>query len=149
MTTVAKATSSWTPDQVGRKYGFRSGLEEQIAAELEEAGVDAEYESKVLTFVQPARERKYTPDFILPNGVILETKGRFVTADRQKHLMIKASNPGLDIRFIFSNPNARIGKKSKTTYAMWCANNGFKYVKAATKAQLRAGKSSIPEDWLS
>ncbi len=130
------------------KYGFRSGLEEQIALELKQAGVDAAYESETVTYEQPAKTRKYTPDFILPNGVIIETKGRFVTADRQKHKMIKASNPGLDIRFIFSNPNARIGKKSKTTYAMWCDRYDFQYAKAATKAQLRAGKSSIPEDWL-
>lgn len=143
-----RATSSLTPEEVGRKYGFRSGLETQIAAELKSAGVEAKYESVVILYVQPAKERKYTPDFVLPNGVIIETKGRFVTADRMKHRMIKASNPDLDIRFIFSNPNARIGKKSRTTYAMWCEKYGFMYAKAATKAQLRAGKSSIPEYWL-
>ena len=143
------ATSkSLTPEQVGRKYGFRSGLEDQIAEELKCAGVKAEYESLILTFEQPARQRKYTPDFLLPNGVAIETKGRFVTADRQKHLMVKKAWPDLDIRFIFSNPHAFIGKKSKTTYAMWCDKHGFKWAKAATKAQLRKGKSSIPKEWL-
>ncbi len=50
-----------------------------------------------------------------------------MTADRQKHLMVKADHPKLDIRFVFSNPNSRIGPKSKTTYAMWCERNGFAY----------------------
>lgn len=144
-----KGTSkSLTPEEVGRKYGFRSGLEVQIAAELKAAGVKVRYEDGVIEYEQPTKTRKYTPDFILPNGVIIETKGRFVTADRQKHLMVKKSWPDIDIRFIFSNPNARIGKKSRTTYAMWCDKHGFKWAKAATKTQLRAGKSSIPKEWL-
>ena len=140
---------SLTARQVGLKYGFRSGLEEQIAAELTKAGVGFVYEpSPALEYQQPAKTRRYTPDMVLSNGIIIETKGRFVTADRQKHKMIKASCPALDIRFVFSDPNTRIGKKSKTTYAMWCDKYGFKWSKAVTKAQLRAGKSSIPKEWL-
>lgn len=86
-----------------------------------------EYEGYKLRYTQPEKPRTYTPDFVLPNGIIIETKGRFVTADRQKHLFIQACHPGLDIRFVFSNPNARIGKTSKTTYAMWCGRAGFTY----------------------
>lgn len=71
------------------------------------------------------------------NGIIIETKGRFMTADRQKHLMIQQDHPDLDIRFVFNNPNARISKTSKTTYAKWCEKYGFKYA-----------KGSIPEAWL-
>lgn len=144
---MIKGTSK-SLEQVGLKYGFRSGLEEQIAAELADAGVAVEFETVTLEYAQPAKLRKYTPDFPLPNGIIIETKGRFVTADRQKHLLVKAAHPDLDIRFIFSNPNARISKTSKTTYAMWCEKHDFKYAKAATKAQLRKGVSSIPKEWL-
>jgi len=124
-------------DRRGYLNGYRSGLEETVGRQLKAAGVRAVYEGYTLRYTKPAREHRYTPDFVLPNGIIIETKGRFVTADRQKHLHIKAAHPDLDIRFVFSNPNQRIGKKSQTTYAMWCAKHGFKYA-----ARL------VPEEWL-
>lgn len=133
-TRTSKSTS-----QVGLKHGFRSGLEELVAQQLEQHGVTVVYEDKdsKVTYVEPEKTRKYTPDFILPNGIIIETKGRFVTADRQKHLLIKAQHPELDIRFVFSNSRSRISKLSATTYAMWCEKNGFKYA-----------DKLIPEAWL-
>jgi hypothetical protein len=121
----------------GLVEGYRSGLEKSTAAYLNKLGVAFSYESHVIHYEKPARKARYTPDFILPNGIIIETKGRFVTADRQKHLLIKKQYPGLDIRFVFSNPNCRISKKSKTTYAMWCEKNGFKYAKQV-----------IPKEWI-
>ena len=57
--------------------------------------------------------------------IIIETKGRFVTADRQKMLLVKEQYPDLDIRFVFSNPNSRISKKSKTTYAHGAKSMAF------------------------
>ena len=66
-------------------------------------------------------------DFILPNGIIIEAKGQFVSSDRSKHKLIKEQHPDLDIRFVFSNSRTRIGKKSKTTYAMWCDRFGFNF----------------------
>lgn len=71
--------------------------------------------------------RHYSPDFILPNGIIVETKGRFLTADRQKHLIVKLQHPDLDIRLLFSNSRQRISKQSATTYALWCETKGFEY----------------------
>ena len=75
----------------------------------------------------PASNHTYTPDFQLPNGIIIETKGRFVASDRKKHLLVKKQHPELDIRFIFQNAKGRINKGSKTTYADWCVKNGFLY----------------------
>ncbi len=110
----------------GIKHGWRSGLEDSIALEL--ASLDYEYEKLTIPFMQPVKPRKYTPDFVLlRTGIIIETKGRFVTADRQKHLLVKAQHPDLDIRFLFSNARARISKQSATTYAMWCYQKGFLY----------------------
>lgn len=126
-----------TREQVGLQYGFRSGLEERIAGELKAAGVSYTFEEKVVEYLKPARTAKYTPDFVLPNGVIVETKGHFVTADRQKHLLVKAQHPDLDIRFVFSNSRARISKTSATTYADWCRRFGFRFA-----------DKSIPKDWL-
>lgn len=115
--------------EAGLKHGYRSGLEDKIAAQLRDLGIDPRYEEEVIEYTKPARKSKYHPDFILPNGIIIESKGKFITADRQKHLLIKQQRPELDIRFVFSNPNTRINKGSPTTYAMWCEKNSFMYSK--------------------
>lgn len=126
-----------TAEERGRIEGYRSGLEEVIASQLREAGITVEYETEKIRYVKPARNATYTPDFKLPNGIIVETKGRFVTADRQKHVLIKQQFPELDIRFVFSNSRAKINKDSPTTYGMWCEKYGFKYA-----------DKRIPEEWL-
>jgi hypothetical protein len=129
---------SLTAKQVAAKYGFRSGLEERIAEQLDKAGVEYTYEQVKLNYIKPASKHVYTPDFVLSNGIVIETKGRFLLADRQKHILVKKHNPTLDIRFVFSNSNARISKASTTTYAQWCKKNGFKYA-----------DKTIPEEWFS
>jgi hypothetical protein len=135
-----------TSKQVGIKHGFRSGLEERFASELEQIGVEFTFEEEKIEYVKPQRTSKYTADFRIynrPDGtrrekpLIVETKGRFLTLDRQKHILIKRQHPELDIRFIFSNPNQKISKQSKTTYAIWCEKHGFLYA-----------KEHIPRQWL-
>jgi len=111
----------------GVVHGYRSGLEDKVAKQLEDLGIEVRFESFKIEYEVPARKAKYTPDFLLPNGLIIETKGRFLTADRQKHILVKAQRPELDIRFVFSNSRARISKTSKTTYADWCEKHGFKF----------------------
>lgn len=123
--------------QVALKYGFRSGLEEQIADELTSKGVGFTYEETTLEYTKPARRCKYTPDFELQNGIIIESKGRFVTADRQKMILIKEQYPDLDIRFVFSNSKSKISKRSSTTYADWCRKNGFPFA-----------DKRIPDEWI-
>lgn len=134
---TSKPRTKLTAIQVGLKHGFRSGLEETLAAQLEAAGVSYEYEDLKVNFVEPAKKRTYTPDFKLPNGIIIETKGRFLTEDRQKHLLVKAQHPDLDIRFVFSNSRTKINKRSTTTYADWCLKNGFTFA-----------DKTAPESWL-
>lgn len=85
----------------------------------------------------PSRSARYTPDFVLPNGIIIETKGRFTTEDRQKMRLIKLQYPQLDIRFVFSNANARIAKQSKTTLAKWAETYGFPWA-----------HKDLPKEWL-
>jgi hypothetical protein len=114
-----------TSKQVGIYHGFRSGLEERIAEQLTTLNVPFTFEEVKIKYVKPQRSATYCPDFILSNGIVVETKGRFLTADRQKHILIKEQHPELDLRFVFSNSNARISKTSKTTYADWCIKNGF------------------------
>lgn len=112
---------------VGAKLGFRSGLEETVYKQIAKQGITPEYESFKIPYVIPASNHTYTPDFQLPNGIIIETKGRFVASDRKKHLLVKKQHPELDIRFVFQNAKGRINKGSKTTYADWCVKNGFLY----------------------
>lgn len=119
------------------KYGWRSGLEGSIGAALDEQGVDYEYESFKIPFIQPAKRRTYTPDFILPNGIVVESKGRYQTNDRQKHKWLAEQYPALDLRFVFSNSRSRISKQSKTTYGMWCETLGFTYA-----------DKMIPQEWI-
>jgi hypothetical protein len=66
---------------------------------------------------KPARIHRYRPDFTLPNGIIIEGKGIFEAADREKHLLLKEQRPDLDIRFVFSRSEAPIYPKSPTTLA--------------------------------
>ena len=120
---VTKNSSTW----VARKYGFKSGLEENISLQIESKGIEVKYESEKIPYTIPASEHHYHPDFKLPNGILVETKGRFVAADRKKHLLVKVQNPTLDIRFVFSNSKNKITKTSKTTYGDWCDKNGYIY----------------------
>jgi len=126
-----------TSSKIGLKHGFRSGLEDANAELLLKAGQPVNYEKRTLTYVQPETYRKYTPDFILENGIVIETKGEFKTADRQKHKMIAQCHPFLDLRFVFSNSKQTISKRSTTTYAMWCDRHGFKWA-----------DKLIPQEWI-
>lgn len=112
-------------------------MEGAIGDQLNTEGISFDYESEKVPFIQPAKKRTYTPDFFLPNGIVIESKGRFLTADRQKHKLIKEQYPDLDLRFVFSRSSTRLSKRSKTTYARWCDSNGFLYADRL-----------IPQAWL-
>ena len=76
---------------------------------------------------------KKTGDFMF-----VETKGRWTTIDRTKMKHVLASNPGVDIRMVFQNPNQRISKNSKTTYESYANKLGIMHV----------AKRDIPAEWL-
>lgn len=118
------------------KGTYRSGLEEKLNTQLRDRNIDGLYELHYLKYTVPASEHKYTPDFILPNGIIIESKGVWDAEDRKKHLLIKSQHPDLDIRFVFSRSKSPIYKGSKTTYASFCEAHGIKYA-----------DKWIPEEW--
>lgn len=122
--------------RAARKYGYRSGLELKVSDYLKEHNVDFGYECLKIEWEDLAY-RTYTPDFVLSNGIIIETKGQFMAADRRKHLAIKKQHPELDIRFVFENSRRKLRKGAKSSYAEWCIKYGFRYYDRI-----------IPEDWL-
>lgn len=116
---------------------YRSGLEDKVATQLRDANISASYEEYSIPYYIPESKHTYTPDFVLPNGIIVETKGIFDVDDRKKHLLVKKQYPHLDIRFVFSSSKTALYKGSKTTYALWCEKYGFKYA-----------DKFIPDKWL-
>jgi hypothetical protein len=118
---------------------YRSGLEKRVAGELSSV-TSFEYEpsDKKLPWYS---EHKYQPDFILPNGIHIETKGWSKDwangKDRAKHLKIREANPEVDLRFVFQNAYAFITKGSKTTNAAWAEKKGFLWA-----------HKSVPKHWI-
>lgn len=128
--------------QAAYKYGYKSGLELKVSQQIQEAKYPLNYETETLNYVVPERKAKYTPDFIFTkkNGetMYIETKGRWTAVDRKKMKHILESNPGIDLRLVFQNPNQRISKASKTTYEAYANKLGIHHV----------AKKDIPEEWL-
>lgn len=123
---------------------FKSGIEEEVAEQLNGAGVKFEYEGEILRFTIPAFLARYNPDFpITGTPIIIETKGRFGhkfgdgAEVRQRLILAKEQNPDRDIRLVFENPNLKIYKGSKTTYAKWAEDHGFKW-----------SKKRVPPEWI-
>ena len=118
-----------------RTSNYRSGFEATLANQLKRGGVSFQYESIKLEYTKTAT---YTPDFILPNGIIIEAKGVWTGEDRKKHLLVREQHPHLDIRLVFMNASNKIRKGSDTTYAVWCEKKNIQYA-----------NKTIPKSWLS
>lgn len=134
---MARGRSRWKKAYKGDT--LRSGFELKTAKYLEDKGIPYEYETLVVPYSVPASKHKYKPDFILPNGIVVECKGRFSPADRKKMSLVVEQNPDLDIRLLFMLDNT-LNRSSKTTYSMWCEKRGIKW--AVSKA------GEVPEEWL-
>jgi len=118
---------------------YRSKFEETVAGLLTELKIKFRYEAKqdVMTYTKPETHHKYTPDFVLPNGIVVETKGILDLETRKKMLLVKEQNPDKDVRFVFMRAKNPIRKRSKTTYAMWAEKHGFLWA-----------DGKIPQAWI-
>lgn len=124
----------------GLKNGYRSGLEDKVGQQITTAGLPLLYETDRVEYTWPARQSKYTPDFKLPKPggfYYVETKGRWVTNDRAKALLLHKQHPDIDIRYVFSNQRAKLYKGSLTTYEMYSQKHGLTYA-----------NKWIPQEWL-
>ena len=115
---------------------YRSMFEAGIADQLDEEGIKFEYERETIIYVQPAQTRKYNPDFFLPNGIIVEAKGKWTIEDRKKMVNVIEQNPDLDIRMLFQHDN-KLNKRAKQRYSEWCTKRGIVWA---------VGK--VPREWI-
>lgn len=89
------------------------------------------YECDELTYTIPATEHKYIPDWTVTasdgHKIYLESKGRFRTkAEADKYLLVRDSNPGIDLRFVIQSEKTLMPRSKKTTMKQWLEKNGFK-----------------------
>lgn len=99
---------------------MRSKFEKDVSKLLKKNKVKFKYESLQLKYTV---ERTYKPDFEC-GSIIIETKGRFTSADRTKMLKIKEKYPNLDIRIWFMYDNWLTKKKLKK-YSDWAKEHNF------------------------
>ncbi len=130
---MAKKSSHYSN---GLTHGYRSGLEKVVNEQIIRMGHNPRYEARKLPYSKPETQHNYTPDFMLDNGIFIETKGRFTLEDRKKHIWVRDCHPDLDIRFVFNRSKSPTSKGAKGTYADWCNKHGFLYA-----------DKKIPEEW--
>jgi hypothetical protein len=128
---------------------LRSGLERRHYEQLKESGIKFEYEPEKITYRKRVvkgickcgnrdvyQEKNYIPDWVLENGIRLESKGRLTAQDRAKLVAVKSQYPNLDLRIIFG-ANNKINKHKAKRYMEWASEHGF-----------RAAVGDIPKSWL-
>lgn len=112
---------------------FRSKFEEDVYLSARRSRKRLEHEPHYIPYVIKG---SYLPDFVLPNGVYVEAKGYLDAAAARKMKAVKASNPDLDIRFVFQKANGKRNKRSKVQNWQWAEKHGFPWA-----------EGTIPLDW--
>lgn len=129
-----------------KKNIYRSNFEELVANTFDQKKIAYGYETTKLKFIQPPKNRAYTPDFELwESGVFIETKGRLTASDREKMLLVKQQHPEIRIILLFQRASNPIRRGSNTTYAAWCEKNGFDYIDWQDKEIWKNLKKKIKE----
>lgn len=129
---------------------FRSRFEYNIAMTLWNKGIKFEYERESWEYHADVYQgmcadcggnkvismRKYTPDFFLPNGLVVEAKGRLDPPTRTQLLAVMESNPDKELVLLFAKDNW-MTKAHKNRYSDWCEKHNIDY-----------SIGSIPDEWL-
>lgn len=120
---------------------YRSIYEAVVAENMFNNRAKFEFEPDRIYYTKPATTHYYTPDFKIKTkkGKVfyVETKGYLDATNRKNMLLVRESNPELDVRFLFQSDNP-IRKGSKTYYSDWAKSNGFLY----------SIGYSVPLEWL-
>lgn len=113
---------------------FRSKFEKHVYEAAGRRKLDYEPSDSKILYTQTKR---YIPDFVLPNGIVVEAKGYFTSKDRTKMLNVAKNNKHLDIRLVFQRANNRLTKSPNSlTYWQWAEKHGFPWA-----------EGEIPEKW--
>jgi Phage endonuclease I len=121
---------------MSQNLNFRSGFEGKIYEQAVGENRQLEYEPSdaVLRYTKSC---SYLPDWRLPNGILVETKGYFKSSDRTKMLSVAKENPLADIRLVFQRANNTLTKSKRSlTYWQWAEKYNFKWA-----------EGTIPESW--
>jgi hypothetical protein len=120
--------------KAGNGPNFRSKFEEDIWNDV--GGEETlEYEQERIPYVIKGT---YIPDYrIKGTDIFLEAKGRLDAATCRKMIAVKASNPKLDIRFIFYDANKKLNKRSKMRHWEWAEKHGYPWC-----------QGRVPLEWL-
>lgn len=129
---------------------LRSGLEREHYEQLKDSGIGFEYEpekieyrKRVVKGICPKcgcsdvyQRKNYIPDWVLENGIRIESKGRLTPQDRAKLMAVKQQYKDLDLRIVFG-ANNKLNKAKAKRYMEWASEHGF-----------RAAVKVIPASWL-
>ena len=118
---------------------YRSEFEADVARGLDSNGVEFAYESENYLY---STAHNYTPDFVLPGGVVVEAKGYFDAQDRRTLLEVRKQHPAMDLRILFQKADRRLTPKRRAkksmTYGEWATKHGF----------IWAEGPNIPKEWI-
>lgn len=131
--------STKKPEKKTGGNNYRSNFEQRAAKYLESKGVAFEYEKGRIQYTVPEKKKNYVPDFVLPNGIVVEMKGKLDRQTREKMSLVIEQNPDRDIRFVFMRDN-KLSKDSKTRYSDWAKKKGVKFHVSE--------EGHIPMEWL-
>lgn len=116
---------------------YRSKLEGKVALLL---GEDWPYEKETISYTM---ERKYTMDFVSPDGLVcVEVKGFFRPGDQAKYIAVKEAleAEGRELVFLFSNSSKPVRKGAKLTHGKWCDKIGCRYYDVSDTKSLKNGE---------
>ena len=140
-----------------RRGRFRSIFERRVADYFKEEGIKWKYEEIKFAYYQQQtwkmtcpncgatspvlKKRTYTPDFILPNGTLIEVKGRLTSTERSKLISIQEYHPELDLKLVMEN-DRQTGLKRYPMNSDWLSAHGFDFTFVG-----RHAIKEMPEHW--
>jgi hypothetical protein len=105
---------------------FRSKFEESIWEAAKRIRRNIQHEPHFIPYVMKG---SYLPDFIIKTKsgkyIYVEAKGYLDAAACKKMKAVKASNPDLDIRFVFQDPNGKRNRRAILRNWEWAEKHKF------------------------
>jgi hypothetical protein len=144
-----------------------SDYERAVVDDLIDRGISYEYETARFDYSTPVTkghceacgeqskrvvQRRYrTLDITLPNGIVVEVKGKFPSPIRTLMRHIVRCNSGADIRMIFMRDNWLVAKTKKRKYSDWCRTVGIPCAVGDPRENpgtIAYGVGGIPQEWI-